>query len=86
MKQTIFTITENTPLTATVYKMVLAGDTAGITSLVLGADTPQQVKENIAYFDAPCLSESVMATLRKEFAFVDIPEIMKVLSRPKPQN
>ena len=30
MKQTIFTITENTPLTATVYKMVLAGDTDGI--------------------------------------------------------
>ncbi len=30
MKQTIFTITENTPLTATVYKMVLEGDTAGI--------------------------------------------------------
>ena len=61
-------------------------DTAGITSLVLGADTPQQVKENIAYFDTPCLSDSVMATLQKEFAFVDIPEIMKVLSRPKPQN
>ena len=32
MKQTIFTITENVPLTATVYKMVLAGDTAGITT------------------------------------------------------
>ena len=32
MKQTIFTITENTPLTATVYKMVLAGDTDGITT------------------------------------------------------
>ena len=30
MKQTIFTITENTPLTATVYRMVLTGDTAGI--------------------------------------------------------
>ena len=30
MKQTIFTITENTPLTATVYKMVLTGDTEGI--------------------------------------------------------
>ena len=30
MKQTIFTITENTALTATVYKMVLAGDTDGI--------------------------------------------------------
>ena len=32
MKQTIFTITENTALTATVYKMVLAGDTDGITT------------------------------------------------------
>ena len=30
MKQTIFTITENTPRTATVYRMVLAGDTGGI--------------------------------------------------------
>ena len=30
MKQTVFTITENTPLTATVYRMVLAGDTDGI--------------------------------------------------------
>jgi aryl-alcohol dehydrogenase-like predicted oxidoreductase len=58
-------------------------DTVGVTSLVLGADTPEQVKENIAYFDAPSLSESVMATLREEFAQVDIPEIMKVLSRPK---
>ena len=32
MKQTIFTITENAPLTATVYKMVLTGDTDGITT------------------------------------------------------
>ena len=32
MKQTIFTITENTALTATVYRMVLAGDTDGITT------------------------------------------------------
>jgi len=32
MKQTVFTITENTPLTATVYRMVLVGDTAGITT------------------------------------------------------
>ncbi len=31
MKQSIFTITENTPLTATVYRMVLTGDTADIT-------------------------------------------------------
>ncbi len=58
-------------------------DCAGVTSLVLGADTPEQVKSNIAYFDAPALDEAVMALLQKEFAFVDIPEIMKVLSRPK---
>lgn len=58
-------------------------DCAGVTSLVLGADTPEQVKSNIAYFDAPALDESVMQLLQREFAFVDIPEIMKVLSRPK---
>ena len=31
MKQSIFTIVSNTPLTATVYRMVLQGDTAAIT-------------------------------------------------------
>lgn len=58
-------------------------DTVGVTSLVLGADTPEQVKENIAYFDAPTLSESVMEKIREGFAEVDIPAIMTVLSRPK---
>lgn len=58
-------------------------DCAGVTSLVLGADTPEQVKSNIAYFDAPALDEATMTLLKKEFAFVNIPEIMKVLSRPK---
>ena len=32
MKQTLFTITENTPLTSTVYRMVLGGDTEEITA------------------------------------------------------
>ncbi len=61
-------------------------DTAGVSSLVLGADTPDQVRENITYFESEGLSEAVMARLREEFRSVDIPEIMKVLSRPKPQN
>ena len=61
-------------------------DTAGVSSLVLGADTPEQVRENVAYFESAGLSETVMARLREEFCNVDIPEIMKVLSRPKPQN
>ncbi len=61
-------------------------DTVGVTSLVLGADTPDQVKENIAYFDVPALPAAVRARLEAEFANVDIPKIMEVLSRPKPQN
>jgi aryl-alcohol dehydrogenase-like predicted oxidoreductase len=58
-------------------------DCAGVTSLVLGADTPEQVESNIAYFDTPKLDAATMALLRREFANVDIPQIMKVLSRPK---
>lgn len=58
-------------------------DTVGITSLVLGADTTDQVKQNISYFDTPTLSQNVMKQLNEEFANVNIPEIMKVLSRPK---
>lgn len=78
-------IAEEQNITVTQLAIAFMRDTAGITSLVLGADTPEQVKENISYFDAPSLGEDVMEQLRKEFAFVDIPEIMKVLSRPKPQ-
>ena len=58
-------------------------DCSGVTSLVLGADTPEQVKSNIAYFDTPKLGENTMQVLRKEFENVDIPAIMQVLSRPK---
>ena len=58
-------------------------DTAGVTSLVLGADTAEQVKENISYFDSEPLSDTLLKRLQKEFGAVNIPEIMKVLSRPK---
>jgi aryl-alcohol dehydrogenase-like predicted oxidoreductase len=58
-------------------------DCVGITSLVLGADTPDQVKSNIEYFNVPTLKESTMEVLQREFANVDIPAIMQVLSRPK---
>ena len=61
-------------------------DTLGVTSLVLGADTAEQVRENISYFEAPELSSELLKTLQKEFSDVNIPEIMKVLSRPKPQK
>ena len=58
-------------------------DCPGVTSLVLGADTPAQVQENLNQFATLPLSESVMAQLNREFANVDIPAIMQVLSRPK---
>ncbi len=70
-------------LTVAELAIAFMRDTAGVTSLVLGADTPEQVRDNVAYFDVPALSGDVMAKLRTEFAEVDIPEIMKVLSRPK---
>lgn len=58
-------------------------DIPGITSLVLGADTKEQVLANAAYFAAPSVSEETAAGIRETFKDVNIPEIMKVLSRPK---
>ena len=76
-------IAEANNMTVAQLAIAFMRDCAGVTSLVLGADTPEQVMNNVAYFDTPALDESVMCLLQKEFAFVDIPEIMKVLSRPK---
>ena len=58
-------------------------DVAGVTSLVLGADNADQVMANAAYFEAKSISEETTALIKREFADVNIPEIMKVLSRPK---
>lgn len=58
-------------------------DIPGIASLVLGADTKEQVAANAAYFSAPSVSEDTAAAIRETFRDVNIPEIMKVLSRPK---
>lgn len=58
-------------------------DVRGVTSLVLGADSAEQVKANTAYFETKSVSEATADTIKKAFADVNIPEIMKVLSRPK---
>lgn len=55
----------------------------GVTSLVLGADTPEQVKANAAYFETKSIGEESSDIIKKAFENVNIPEIMKVLSRPK---
>lgn len=58
-------------------------DYPGITSLVLGADNPEQVQNNITCFNTAALDENTVERLCREFAGVDIPAIMQVLSRPK---
>ena len=58
-------------------------DVNGVTSLVLGADTAEQVKMNAGYFETKSVSEETADTIKKAFANVDIPAIMTVLSRPK---
>jgi len=69
----------------TVAEMAIAflRDMPEITSLVLGADNSDQIRSNIHYFDAHPLSEETIHVLKNTFADVNIPEIMKVLSRPK---
>ncbi len=76
-------IAENENMTLSQLAIAFIRDCPGVTSLVLGADTPEQVQENLAQFATAPLSESVMERLRREFAEVDIPAIMQVLSRPK---
>lgn len=76
-------IAEKENMTVAQLAIAFIRDCPGVTSLVLGADTPQQVEYNIDYFNTPPLSQSVMKRLRMEFRDVDIPAIMQVLSRPK---
>lgn len=58
-------------------------DVEGVTSLVLGADTKEQVMENIGYINAPVISEKTRYELSEKFKEVNIKKIMEVLSRPK---
>ncbi|MBQ7715189.1 MAG: aldo/keto reductase [Clostridia bacterium] len=58
-------------------------DVNGVTSLVLGADNPDQVRANAAYFDVKPLSEETFELIKRSFVGVDVPAIMKALSRPR---
>jgi aryl-alcohol dehydrogenase-like predicted oxidoreductase len=58
-------------------------DIPGISSLVLGADNPEQVIRNTAFFEAPPLPDNLRRKAEDAFKNVNYPEIMAVLSRPK---
>jgi aryl-alcohol dehydrogenase-like predicted oxidoreductase len=58
-------------------------DIPGISSLVLGAERPLQVTDDIALLDAPKLSENTRKEAENTFRDVDFEAIMKVLRRPK---
>ena len=58
-------------------------DIDGVTSLVLGADTPEQVMQNVAYMNAPSLSADVREKAYEIFGNVNLEKIMEVLRRPK---
>lgn len=58
-------------------------DIPGVTSLVLGADTKEQIIENIRYMNVPALSQATREEVYKTFSGVNISKIQQVLSRPK---
>lgn len=76
-------IAERESMTVAELAIAFMRDVRGVSSLVLGADTPEQVKSNVAYFDTHSISEKSSAEIREAFKNTNIPEIMKVLSRPK---
>ena len=76
-------ISEKEGMTIVELAIAFLRDYPGVTSLVLGSDNADQVRANIRCFDAHPLSEETVSILKTTFADVNIPEIMKVLSRPK---
>lgn len=74
---------EKEEMTVAQLAIAFIRDLPGVASLVLGADTAEQVKDNIACVDTKPISEETRAALARDFADVDIPKIMQVLSRPK---
>lgn len=83
--RTLRELAEHEGISVPALAIAFIRDIPGITSLVLGADTPEQVLDNIRYFDTPPLSEHTRNVIQETFRDVNIPEIMKVLSRPKAQ-
>jgi len=61
-------------------------DLKGITSLVLGVDTKEQLKQNIQLMKGPKLKKETIEEIHKVFSDVNIPKILQTLSRPKQKS
>jgi len=58
-------------------------DTEGVTSLVLGCETKEQITENVKLMNGPAISAKTMEAARTAFPNLAYEEIMTVLRRPK---
>jgi aryl-alcohol dehydrogenase-like predicted oxidoreductase len=67
-------LAENEGLSVAQLALSFARDIEGVSSLVIGAETPEQVRENIALMDAPMITEKTRSNARKLFS--GIPEVI----------
>lgn len=77
------TLAERSGMSVAQFAISFIRDIPGVTSLVLGADTPEQVRENIALLDGPAIGEAELHEAFTVFSNVDLEAIMTVLRRPK---
>lgn len=58
-------------------------DMKGVTSLVLGAETKEQVTENLKFLNSPAISENGRRKIREQLSGADVLAIMRELAAPK---
>lgn len=80
-------IAREAKMTAAQLAVAYIRDMPGVTGVVLGAEKPEQVRENLAHFgaDAPSIDAQTRQRIDRECS-ADIARIMTVLSRPKLAN
>ena len=85
---TLRRLSENAGMSVARFALYFLRDFPGVTSIVIGADNPEQVLQNITFFDASStknyfLDEKTHHLAQISFENVDYAAIMAVLSRPK---
>lgn len=81
--KTLRKLAEKADMSLAQFAISFIRDLPGVTSLVLGAETPEQVKENIALIDGPVIDDELRNVAYHSFSDVNLKAIMSVLSGPK---